>query len=136
MSKKVKITYIEIMIIAVVLGVTARLMRPAFTGAITESRTAVLVDGLMAMRANLNVYQTWHGGCLPPAESSESFKTAVTKKLGYHEPYIKNIPVNPFNGLNTIRFDGEPAGSGNAGWRFDTVTGAFQADNDPDYATL
>jgi hypothetical protein len=44
--------------------------------------------------------------------------------------------VNPFNGLNMVRFDGEPAGSGKAGWRLDKKNGYFQADNDAAYAGL
>ena len=60
----------------------------------------------------------------------------MTTKVGRYGPYINKIPVNPFNNLKTVRFDGEKAGSGEAGWRFDTKTGAFQADNDADYAML
>jgi hypothetical protein len=44
--------------------------------------------------------------------------------------------VNPFNGLNTVRFDGEPAGADKAGWRLDSETGKFQADIGSGYNEL
>jgi hypothetical protein len=60
----------------------------------------------------------------------------MTSRIQDYGPYVKKIPVNPFNNLNTVRFDGEPAGSNKAGWRLDTRTGLFQADNDAGYAAL
>ena len=59
----------------------------------------------------------------------------MTGENGYG-PYLKKIPANPFNGLNTVRFDGSAAGTGEAGWRLDTQSGHFQADNDEAYASL
>jgi hypothetical protein len=56
--------------------------------------------------------------------------------VGQYGLYIKKIPTNPFNDLNAVRFDGEPAGANKAGWRFDTESGLFQADNDAGYAAL
>jgi len=56
--------------------------------------------------------------------------------MGQYGPYIKQIPENPFNNLSTVRFDGQPAGSGSTGWRFDTETGLFQADDSIAHAGL
>jgi hypothetical protein len=60
----------------------------------------------------------------------------MTTKVGRYGPYVKRIPTNPLNNLNTVRFDGEPAGAGIAGWRLDTETGLFQADDSTAYAGL
>jgi len=125
------------MIIAVVLGVAARTITPQFTEASNEeAKVFELVDGLEAMRAQLDLYRVQHGDCLPPTDSFVSFETAMTTKTGQYVPYVKKILTNPFNDLKTVRFDGEPAGAGKAGWRLDTKTGLFQADNDAAYAAL
>jgi hypothetical protein len=100
------------------------------------SKTGELVDGLQGMRAQLCLYRVQHEDSLPPTGSFESFRTAMTTEVGQRGPYVEKIPVNPCNGLNTVRFDGEPAGAGKAGWRLDTKTGSFQADNDAAYAAF
>ncbi len=136
-SSKSRISYVELLIIAVVLGVAARTIAPQFTEASNEeARVSELVDGLEAMRAQLDLYRVQHEDCLPPTDSYTSFEAAMTTKAGQYGPYVKKIPTNPFNGLNTVRFDGEPAGAGKAGWRLDTETGLFQADSDAAYAAL
>ena len=66
----------------------------------------------------------------------ESFETAMRSANQQGEPYVERIPVNPCNGLNTVRFDGEPAGTNEAGWRFDSESGLFQADDCPKHAVL
>ncbi|MHC5060849.1 MAG: SBBP repeat-containing protein [Planctomycetota bacterium] len=43
-------------------------------------------------------------------------------------PYLRQIPVNPFNGLNTVGIDGV-AGDDTHGWHFDSENGNFQFDD-------
>jgi len=136
MTEKTRLSYVEVVFIAVVLSVVAMTVGPKFTKAGTESRISDLIDGLEKMRVQLDLYRAQHNESLPPSDSFGSFETAMTKKVDKYGPYVKRIPVNPFNNLNTVRFDGEPAGAGKAGWRFDTETGSFQADNNPVYAGL
>ncbi|MHC4241545.1 MAG: hypothetical protein ACYSU4_04015 [Planctomycetota bacterium] len=136
MSEKKHLSYTEVISIAVVLSVAAMSVVPKFTEATQESRTSELIDGLHQMRSQLDLYCVQHENCLPPVDSFESFKTALTTKVGQYGPYVDEIPVNPFNNLNTIRFDGEPAGVGKAGWRIDTKTGLFQTDDSAAHAAL
>jgi general secretion pathway protein G len=136
MREKSNWSYIELVSIAVVLGLAAMSVVPKFTQASQESRTSEFIDGLHLMRSQLDLYRAQHENCLPPLNSFESFKTNMTTKIGQYGPYIKEIPVNPFNNLNTIRFDGEPAGAGKAGWRIDTKTGLFQTDDSTAHAAL
>ncbi len=136
MDDKVRFSYVEILVMAVILGVISRTIVPQFSEASADEKVSELIDGLEIMRAQLDLYRVQHGDCLPPDDSFDSFKTAMTKRVGQYGPYIKKIPVNPFNDLNTVRFDGEPAGANKAGWRFDTERGLFQADNDTGYAAL
>ena len=136
MKENIRLSYIEVIIITVVLSVAAMSIVPKFTEATQESRTCELIDGLHQMRSQLDLYRVQHENCLPPVNSFESFKTALTTKVGQHGPYVDKIPVNPFNNLNTVRFDGEPAGVGKAGWRIDTKTGLFHADDSTAHAAL
>jgi len=129
-------SYIEAVIITVILGTIAINVAPRFTQAGPEYKICKLIDGLQEMRSQLDLYRAQHEGRLPPADSFESFRATMITKVGQYGPYVKKIPVNPFNNLNTIRFDDELAGTGIAGWRLDTNTGLFQADDSIEHARL
>jgi len=136
MKEKTRLSYVEAVIIASVLSVVTMTFVPRFIEASPESRISDLIDGLQEMRSRLDLYRAQHENSLPPVDSFESFKTAMTTKVEQYGPYVEKVPVNPFNNLNTVRFDGEPAGAGKAGWRVDTETGLFQADNHAAHASL
>ena len=136
MKEQARLSYVEIIIITVVLGVVAMRVVPRFTEASPESKICDLIDGLEQMRAQLDLYRAQHDGCLPDVDSFAVFQTFMTTKVGRYGPFVKRIPANPLNNLNTIRFDGEPAGAGTAGWRLDTGTGLFQADDSVAHAGL
>ncbi len=134
MRERARLSYAEVIIIAVVLGVVGMRVVPQFTEASAESRICDLIDGLQEMRAQLDLYCAQHGGCPGDFDSFASFQTAMTTKVGPYGPYVEKIPTNPFNNLNMVRFCGEPAGAGIAGWRLDTDSGLFQADNSAAHA--
>jgi type II secretory pathway pseudopilin PulG len=137
MSRKIHFSYVEVIVVAIALGIAGKEIAPQFTEASSEeAKVSELVDGLEAMRAQVDLYRVQHEDIFPPTDSFRSFETAITTTVGQHGPYVKQIPTNPFNGLKTVRFDGEPAGAGKAGWRLDTKTGLFQADNDAACAAL
>jgi type II secretory pathway pseudopilin PulG len=137
MSKGNHFSYVEVMVVAIVLGIAGKMIAPQFTEASNEeAKVSELVDGLEAMRAQVDLYRVQHEDILPPTDSFRSFETAMTTTVGHRGPYVKKIPTNPFNGLKTVRFDGESAGAGKAGWRLDTKTGLFRADNDAACAAL
>jgi type II secretory pathway pseudopilin PulG len=136
MRVKRYLSYGEIVIIAIVLGAVGRAISPRFSEANVEAKVSALVDGLSEMRTQLDLYRAEHGDKLPPTDTFSSFEAAMTKEAGGCGPYVEKIPTNPFNKLKTVRFDGEAAGAGKAGWRLDTKTSEFQADNEPGYSTL
>ena len=136
MREERRFSYIEVVTAAIVLGLVGMTAVPKFIEAGGESRTGELIDELQTMRAQLALYCVHHEDRYPPTYSFEGFKSAMTTQVGRFGPYVRKIPVNPCNGLDTVRFDGEPAGANQAGWRFDTKTGLFQADNNAAYAAL
>jgi general secretion pathway protein G len=130
------LSFVEVISIAVVLSVVSLSAIPRFTQASPESMISELIDGLHLMRSQLDLYRAHHNNSFPPVDSSENFKKHMTKKVGGYGPYVDEIPVNPFNNLNTIRFDGEQAGANQAGWRIDTSIGVFQSDDSVEHAAL
>jgi type II secretory pathway pseudopilin PulG len=136
MNKKMRMSYIEMIIIAVVLCLLAVRVAPSLTEANPQSKISRLIDGLEKMRSHLDLYRARHQGCLPEVDSFAGFQTIMTKRADRRGPYLRKIPANPFNNLRTVRFDGGPAGKGTAGWRLDTDTGVFQADDSVEHANL
>lgn len=136
MREENRFSYIEVVTAVIVLGLVGMTAFPKFIEAKEESRTGEMIDGLQTVRSQLALYLVQHEDRYPPTHSLEDFKSAMTTRVGQCGPYVRKIPVNPYNGLDTIRFNGEPAGANQAGWRFDTKTGLFQADNNAAYAAL
>ena len=135
-EEKSRLSYVELATVLVALSVVSMQVVPKFTQATEESRTDELIQGLQQMRTQLRLYSAHNENRRPPTDSFESFEAALTDTDGQREPYLEKIPVNPYNGLNMVRFDGKPAGVNQAGWRFDTKSGVFQADNSEKHAVL
>ena len=127
---------IEIFLVVIVLGIIGIVSSPAISEASNNSDISILVERLQQIRSHLDLYKACHDDKLPPCDSFSNFESVMTTAIGGHGSYLKKIPANPFNGLNSVRFDGAPAGTGETGWRLDTQSGHFQADNDEAYASL
>ena len=129
MEERVRFSWIQVVIILFVFGISARVLAPKLSQAGSEKKINVLIEAIGQMRTGINLYKIQHNGNLPDFRSFENFERSMTEAGVDFEPYIKNIPINPFNGMGTVRFDGQQAGCDMAGWRFDTKTGKFQADS-------
>jgi len=136
MTKAKRLSLTEVLTIAVVLGAGLVWIVPRYIQASEEEKIDQLITGLQTMRGQLALYRVQHGDQLPPTQSLEGFRIALTTRAGQYGPYVKEFPVNPYNGLDTVRFDGEPAGANEAGWRFDTQDGSFRADNNASHGDL
>jgi general secretion pathway protein G len=146
MRAKSGFTLVEILIVVVILGILAAIVIPQFTNASTEARESALVSDLQSVRSQIELYKIQHNSdALPPAGTFIACMEGYTDKngapvaqgtLGALGKYMEKIPVNPFSTLDTVanpglivREDGAVAGADTAHWRFDTTTGAFQADD-------
>ncbi len=136
MKEKSRLSYVELATVLVALSIVSMQVVPKFTQATEASKTDELIRGLQHMRTQLRLYSVQHDNRQPPTNSFESFEAAMKSANQQGEPYVERIPVNPCNSLSTVRFDGEPAGTNEAGWRFDSESGLFQADNCPKHAVL
>lgn len=133
----------EILSLTLLLGILGSIIIPNISGVGPGSRSSTLARNLRTMRSRIERYKRHHNGQLPAAtgEDFDSFLCRMTKKTNADGrpgiesgPYLRRLPDNPFNGFRTVRIDGAAAGTNIAGWRFDTRTGAFQADDSPDHA--
>jgi general secretion pathway protein G len=128
----------ELLFIAAVLGSIGTVVVPPLTQASNEDNIVYIVGVLHNMRSQIDLYKAQHNGLLPPADAPEIFERALTQKdakgLG---PYMKALPVNPFNQLSTVRIssDGDQ-GAGAHGWHFNKITGDFHADDSIGHAQL
>jgi len=136
MRAKSGFTLVEILIVVVILGILAAIVIPQFTEASTEAKTSSLCTDLQTMRSQIELYKIQHNDALPGA-GGVSFQLALTAQTDIagdagtdYGPYIQKVPTNQFNDLDTIEIEAGVAGlgGGNAGWHFDSLTGAFHAD--------
>ena len=138
-------TLVEILVVVVLLGILAAIIVPQFTGASNETRASALATDLRRVRSQIEFYKFQHNDQLPAAtgETTDDFIRRITTETDASGnvgsdfgPYMQSIPVNPFNDLSTVRIDGGAAGSNSDGWRFDTTTGVFQADDSAAHAAF
>ena len=145
-AKKSGFTLVEILIVVVILGILAAIVIPQFTSASTEAKESALVSNLQAVRSQVELYKIHHNDELPGTQGI-AFTVAMTSTtdqdgvLGTGTtfrfgPYMREIPVNPFNDLRTVSEGGTAIsgqGDSSTGWHFVTSgndSGLFQANDD------
>jgi type II secretion system protein G len=150
MRAKSGFTLVEILIVVVILGILAAIVIPQFTSASTEAKESALVSDLQSVRSQIELYKIHHNDALPGTQSGVDFVTAMTSKTNQNGvvdtsggsdptfkfgPYMRELPINPFNDLNTVLVDGTATsgqGSNLYGWHFVNAgvdAGLFQSDD-------
>ena len=130
MRSKNGFTFVEILIVVVLLGILAAIAIPHFTNATTEARTSVLTTDLRKIRLQIKMYKLHHENNPPSLLIFEPQMTGTTDITGDTSgtdfgPYMLTIPVEPFTNSNEVT-----AGGPN-GWNYNEVTGEFWAPYDP-----
>jgi len=102
-----------------------------------ESRIA---RDLQTVRSQVQLYRIQHNDELPGTTEGVGFVQALTHRTNADGlicqdsgfgPYLDQLPANERNGLNTVEVDG-CLGESDFGWYYNTETGEFRADTDPD----
>ena len=139
-------TLVELMIVVAILGILGALALPVYQGHATEAKVSATKTNLHAMRAQIELYKTQHGGVLPGyafgagvtegtlAEqfvgtstvdgATSSNKTPTDPFL--YGPYLLKIPTNPFCDKSNIAYSTDfaaDAGVTNSGWLYNRTTG-------------
>jgi general secretion pathway protein G len=136
MKAKKGFTLVEILIVVVILGILAAIVIPQFTNASTEAKTNSLMSNLQSVRSQIELYKVQHNDLLPSPEAAGTWTRMTSKTTiagvvaddGTYGPYLQQVPKNPFNDKSTVDLNGT-VGDNNAGWEFNSTTGAFQADD-------
>lgn len=143
MLKKSGFTLVELLIVISVLGILAAVVVPMFSDAGQKARDSALKTDLQKVRTQIEVYRSQHNDQLPAlsGEASTDFEQRMTSQTDRngsagsdYGPYLNKIPKNPNNNKNTVRIDGAAAGVDTDGWRLDTYSGIFQADDSAENA--
>ena len=139
-------TLVEILIVVIILGILAAIVIPQFSEASDDARLSSMVSDLQTVRCQLELYRVEHG-IYPDGVDSTAWVAQLTGKtmkdgtawdntVGTdYGPYMQIFPTNPFNDLSDVAFGGA-AGDNSTGWRFDSTTGKFAANDSPEHAAL
>jgi prepilin-type N-terminal cleavage/methylation domain-containing protein len=136
---------IELVIVVVIIGIVAAIAVPRLGNAAQNSQASALKANLKTLSTAVELYVAEHNNLTPaqsPDGSADSDANNFLKRLcsktandgtgngaAIFGPYLRSIPNNPANTLNTLRIDGAPAGVNTHGWRYDSATRVFQADD-------
>jgi len=155
MNKAKAFTLIEILVVVVLLGILAAIVIPSAANSTTSAKDSALAADLHLFRRVILVYRVQHlevGPGYPDGDTTQApieqafidqatmssnanGQTAPVGTPGFNRgPYISRIPVNPFNGQDTVEMlaDGQafPANAdGSHGWIYKAATSEIRADN-------
>ena len=156
MRAKKGFTLVEILIVVVILGILAAIVIPQFTDASTEAKTSSLCSDLQTVRSQIELYKIQHNDNLPDmeiaADDGDNDLTRITNVSGTEVaagtansfgPYLQKMPKNAFNNSTTVVIvdtaGADPnasVGTGENGWYFNSVTGAFHAIDSDEHSGL
>lgn len=134
-------TLVEVLIVVSILGIMAAIAMPHYNSSSAEAQLAALRSNLHVVRKQIELYKIHHNGAWPATvgETSADFtRRLVTKTDGdgaagtRFGPYLERVPVNKYNNRATVRIGDAAAGANTDGWRFDPLSGEFQADDNHD----
>ena len=120
-------TLVELIIVVTILGIMAAIVLPTFQGNVATARESAAKSDLMTMRTQIELYKLQHNGFPPGYDDGAAapVATMITQLIGtttvtglaspstvpsdpfLYGPYLKSIPMNPFNNLNTIAYVAE-----------------------------
>ena len=125
-------TFVEIIIVVVILAVLAALVVPQLGRASADPELAALAATLQMVRTQLQYYKLQHNDSFPSLADWQQQMLSKTKPNGSSSergtcgPYLLQVPVNPLDGSRDI----SPLQDGSGGWTYDQSTGQFRS-NDP-----
>lgn len=135
-------TLIEVLIVVVIMAVLAATIVPQFAASSKDAKEGALRTNVTNMRKQIELFKHQHEGVWPTGANNLEQLTKTTNGAGTVGsgagfdlgPYMQNgVPVNPFNGLATVKLDtaatGTPAADDSVGYIYRASTGEFWAAN-------
>ena len=138
-------TLLEILIILLIISLLAVIILPQLSKADNEDKLTEMVSILQNVRSHIQLYRIQHFGLLPGQDtfdgciSENDFIYSITlPKPNTYDPYLPEIPMNPFNLQNSVTCVNDPNllpdGTEGTGWWFNAATGEFRACDSPFHA--
>ena len=131
-SPRRALTWTEVVIVVLLLGVLAAIVVPRYTDASDKSRDLSARTTLAYLRQQIDAFKVQHGQ-VPPQNgtlwailqrTSDAAETATARPVGTRlGPYFHGDPMNPWN--NLTRVSSAEVDSG-AGWYYVATPGAYE----------
>ena len=142
-------TLVEILIVAVIMGILASIVIPQFTQSSDDARYSATLQDLQTLRSQIDLYRNQHENRYPGDTKSsdgsaggdgtdfakqlteptnESGKTGAFGDPDYpFGPYFHNqVPANPFNALRDVTVDSPTTADDASGWVFEKTAGRIR----------
>ena len=123
-------TLVEILIVVVILGILAAIVVPQFASASSSAQSSSMKGSLQVIRSQLELYHVQHDSTYPTlvqinaawnvlvARTDAAGNVGTTDGVHVFGPYIKKMPLNPFEGSQSVS---DTAAVG-VGWVYDEAT--------------
>jgi general secretion pathway protein G len=157
MKRPIGFSMVEILMVLAILGLIATIVVPNFTQASEDARLGSLCEDLQLLRSQIALYAAQHEERPPSFSQFRRQLTETTDVNGVPSggtqrapkaeppvifgPYLKRIPVNPFNGRTDETGQhgaiddataGPSVGDDGGSWEYDETTGNVWADDGTD----
>lgn len=128
-------TLVEILIVVVILGILAAIVVPQFTNAANEARGGNTATQESTIENQLELWAARNNGVYPDLVA-DGWGDEDTEDTMIGEDYLKELPVNPFNGKSDVEASDDPATDcllsadeleDAPGWFYDRDTGTIRA---------
>lgn len=121
-------TLVELLIVVAVLGILAAIAMPQFESYAQEAKETAAKDNLRILRSTIERYAAQHGGAPPGYPGDDTSRAPSANffriQLCRDSAYLRKIPENPFNNLNSVRIVGAIAAemAADTGWVYKPST--------------
>lgn len=137
-SRRKAFTLIEVLIVVVIMAILAATIIPQFSSSTQDAMDSSLKFNVHTMRSQIELYKVHHLGKYPDIQGASLPQllgpTDINGNIGPapgpnfpYGPYVSDeLPVNPFNDLNTVVGVAAPlVGDDSTGWQYDVNTGGI-----------
>ena len=123
-------TLVEILIVVVILGILAAIVVPQFANASVSAQSSSMKGSLQVIRSQIELYQAQHDSTYPSlaqlnaawnvllSRTDAAGNVGSTDGVHIYGPYIKKMPVNPFEDSQTVA----AVAAAGVGWVYDETT--------------
>lgn len=89
-------TLIELLLVLVILGVLAAIVVPKFSGRTEQARIAAATSQISLFETSLNAFEVDTGSYPKGKNGLQDLVTAPRDAVGWKGPYIKEVPLDPW----------------------------------------